>query len=74
MAGRVAIRIQSGEVRDNAFGEDKQIQGMHNKQQDVERARGEVKDLGVHVHSSLKVAGQVEKVMKKAYVMFSFLD
>eukprot|EP00061_Rhincodon_typus_P008102 g30429.t1 len=31
------------------------------------------KDLGVQVHSSLKVATQVEKVVKKAYDMLAFI-
>jgi len=31
------------------------------------------RDLGVHVHRSLKVATQVEKVVKKAYCMLAFI-
>ena len=31
------------------------------------------RDLGVHVHRSLKVATQVDKVVKKAYGMLAFI-
>ena len=33
----------------------------------------EQRDLGVHVHRSLKVGTQVDRVVKKAYGVFTFI-